>query len=182
MNKAFYACVNLKTIYCDHNWKWRVDNCGSSNAPELFYGCFNLVGGNNTAYDTNHTDVEFARPDGENGNFGYFTSSQVCSYAIWCEDVQTLYFAAGPMGSNMYDIGGSFNGQNITNVWQYFENMTKDWKQEVREQCKQVVFDESFQTVSLSNLKSFFCQFSNLSSIEGLEFLNTNNGKYVLWM
>ena len=37
-------------------------------------GCTRLVGGKGTAYDSNHTDAEYARIDGGLDNPGYFTA------------------------------------------------------------------------------------------------------------
>ena len=68
----FYNCDNLTTIYSDTSWD--IDNV--TNSRYMFYGCTHLVGGENTTYDANHIDKEYAHVDGGPSNPGYFTATQ----------------------------------------------------------------------------------------------------------
>ena len=65
----FYKCKNLESIYCDADWtQWS----SLIYSQDMFYGCTKLKGGKGTAYDATHTDEAYARPDGEDGEPGYF--------------------------------------------------------------------------------------------------------------
>ena len=66
----FNGCTALKTIECNNDWSKQLPpDCDSE---EMFEECTSLVGGNKTAYSSDHTDASYARPD-EDGNPGYFT-------------------------------------------------------------------------------------------------------------
>ena len=69
MKHLFNDCEELRTIYVGDGWN-------TSNVTEsdyMFENCYNLVGGQGTKYDENHTDVEYAHIDGGESNPGYFT-------------------------------------------------------------------------------------------------------------
>ena len=71
---VFLSCMfngseNLKTIYIGQGWKI----CKKTDGLEMFKNCNNLIGGQGTKYDENHTDVEYAHIDGGESNPGYFT-------------------------------------------------------------------------------------------------------------
>lgn len=72
MDYMFYECNLLEKIYCDADWS---GTTATSNG--MFYGCENLVGGNNTAYDDSHVNAAYAIQDGLNGKPGYFTKKPV---------------------------------------------------------------------------------------------------------
>ena len=65
----FEWCENLKTIYVGDGWNTNSVIFGR----EMFRGCSNLIGGQETKYDENHIDTEYARIDGGESNPGYFT-------------------------------------------------------------------------------------------------------------
>ena len=69
-NGMFANCVNLKTIYVNSK-KWNLSNL--SNSEYMFYNATNLVGENNTKFDLNHIDKEYARID-SNKKPGYLSS------------------------------------------------------------------------------------------------------------
>jgi len=62
----------LETIYCNTDFN---DLTSLENSDVMFGGCFVLVGGNGTTYDTSlPKDKTYARPDDPaNGKPGYFT-------------------------------------------------------------------------------------------------------------
>ena len=65
----FYKCKNLESIYCDADWtQWS----SLIYSQDMLYGCTKLKGGKGTAYDANHTDEAYARPDGGSDAPGYF--------------------------------------------------------------------------------------------------------------
>ena len=69
MSDMFGGCKALTTIYAGDGWSTEKVRDGSS----MFSGCTNLVGGEGTAYDENHTDYTYARIDGGTEAPGYFT-------------------------------------------------------------------------------------------------------------
>ena len=69
MSWMFYDCFKLKTIYASENFK--IDQVTRDN--DMFQDCTELVGGNETKYDKNHIDKEYARIDGGTSAPGYFT-------------------------------------------------------------------------------------------------------------
>lgn len=69
LRQLFFVCTNLKTIYVSDNWNLNAE----AKSENMFGGCIKLVGENGTAYDANHTDKEYARIDGKDGQPGYFT-------------------------------------------------------------------------------------------------------------
>ena len=172
MASMFSGCRNLETIYADNDWNTE-QVAGNSG---MFSDCEKLVGGNGTAYDSNHKDKDYARIDRE-GTPGYFTKKP---YAIWCESNSTLYFTNPETGS--YAVGDTYDEQPITNVWrvdtkqgngedpQWFSNSIDGWTTK----CTEVVFDESFKTVKPKSLRRWFAGFAKLTTIEGLEYLNTS--------
>lgn len=68
IDEMFFNCNSLTTIYSSSDWD--LSSLFSSN---MFYGCTSLVGGNGTAYNSSHTNGEYARID-RVGNPGYFTA------------------------------------------------------------------------------------------------------------
>ena len=69
MTYMFFDCPELTTIFVDEG-NWNTENVSSSDY--MFSHSINLVGGNGTKYDENHTDYEYARVD-KPGQPGYLT-------------------------------------------------------------------------------------------------------------
>ena len=76
MRQMFSGNWIMTTILANENFITtaitEADNNHSSE--EMFFGCQALIGGNNTPYDSSHTDKEYARVD-VTGTPGYFTYS-----------------------------------------------------------------------------------------------------------
>ena len=71
----FAACSKLATIKCDQDWnKLPGAINGAISAEDMFFGSTKLKGGKGTAYDANHVDKGYARPDAP-GFPGYFTGT-----------------------------------------------------------------------------------------------------------
>ena len=62
---------NMSRIYVSDRWSTEK----VTNGSEMFYLCANLVGGQGTKYDYNHSDYTYAHIDGGADNPGYFTSA-----------------------------------------------------------------------------------------------------------
>ena len=188
MNYMFSDCPQLKTIYCDNDWD-------TSKVPEnvkdkVFYNSPNLVGGNGTVYAESHVGYEYARVDRE-GTPGYFTMVKEI-YVIWCEDNATLYFA---YGDNRNIQGGTHDGHAVTKYWtednggslyvaveensydlrpKWSANFIAENPDYIADKCQSVVFEPSFSGARPTNLRLWFTGFKQLTSIEGLENLNTS--------
>lgn len=65
----FYKCSGLTTIYVGDGWSTQAVTLDDG----MFRFCYNLVGGQGTVYNGNHTDVAYAHIDGGPSNPGYFT-------------------------------------------------------------------------------------------------------------
>ena len=102
--------------------------------------------------------------------------AQQTPYVIWCEDNGTLYFTNSTKTNAQ---GGTYDGQTITGVWSG-DAVTNsedqpDWSYTVNEEgCTSLVFDESFKSVKPKCLSKWFFRYKNLTSITGIENLNTS--------
>ncbi len=68
LDRMFYHCTNLRTIYAKNDAVWKNLTCN-----DVFTDCTALVGGNGTKYNANNTKYTYARVDGYEGKKGYFT-------------------------------------------------------------------------------------------------------------
>ena len=159
MRYMFNNCINLTTIYCNKDW-----NTGNvTNSSEMFKGCSKLVGV--ASYDdSNANDITFANPE-----TGYFTDSSKPKEAYAVLDGSTLKFyydqrKAGRAGAKYelsWDIddfpGWANNGEGNDAI------ITVD-------------FDESFSDYDgLTNSTNMFYNLKNLTTINRLDRLNTEN-------
>ena len=158
----FDGCAALTTIYCTDVW----------NAPaistNMFNGCAELVGGNQTPYSTIHKDKEYARLDGLGGLPGYFTNTA---------EVYTEYDGAGVL------------------TYRYDDQRLKSYKKAEKYDCAKkrfedyhnditkVIIDASMKDANLKttaamfngSISSYGYGLENLETIEGWENLKTEN-------
>lgn len=136
--------------------------------------------------------------DGTNGRF--VTGDKVMQ-ALWTADNATLTFVYRPL----YSAGQKFNGKTITNVWsgngftgqvtganqavqlmngEYVAEqfITKNWTSTVKGTLTNVVFDASFAEARPSTLRGWFSGLTKLTTIEGMENLNTENVTNLSWL
>ena len=144
MNNMFYGCSALTTIYASD--KFVTDNV--SHGLDMFTGCESLKD-----YSDSKTDHTYAYcgPD------GYFTP--VFDYAEFDNATGTLTFRRGlskPAGA--YDLN---EGDN-----------TPEWSDQSTNISK-VVFDASFANARPTSCCHWFDGCTNLTQIEGIENLNT---------
>ena len=71
MKAMFDGCSILTSIYVSSEWTTASVTEGSN----MFRYCTNLVGGQGTTYDANHTDYTYAHIDGGTSNPGYLTQA-----------------------------------------------------------------------------------------------------------
>lgn len=152
MFSAFENCENLKTIYVTSAFTTDKVISGSS----VFDGCVNLPN-----FNPAKTSVEMAHT----GEGGYLTVA-TDSWVRWDAPTGTLSFHRGatkPVGENILDLGyGNY----------------PNWDTHAAE-IKKVVFKAGFRDETHWTCSKWFSGCTNLTSIEGIENLNTSNVKYM---
>ena len=146
MSYMFEGCSSLTTIYCNEDWD-------SGKGFNMFNGCENLVGGKGTPYDFEYTDDSYAHPDQAN-NPGYFTKNDIYSMLSSDGKTLTIYY-----GANQQDVDADYPTANLTDAQ--------------REVITTVVFDKSVKEARPQSTAQWFSNFHNLTSIEHLDYLNT---------
>ena len=160
----FYGCETLTTIWCRNDWSTRLNQMISSH---MFYGCENLVGGHGTVYDSQYTNAAYARPDGGTEAPGYFTRQEV--YTEYDEVTQTLTY--------YYD-DQILTRTGITEVYDPVANPDAVRFTGYYDKVVKAVIDPSMKEAALTSTCGMFYSgempgLSNLTTIEGLENLNT---------
>ena len=154
---TIYASDKFVTTACEF------DDC-------MFEECANLVGA--VPYDENKVGKEMA-----NYTTGYFTdiASKVAeSYAVFDEDTNTLTFKHDtnkPAGAFALNEGDNAPGWYKSNDDGSNANI-----------IKKVVFDASFANARPTSCYKWFYGCTDLTTIEGIEYLNTENVTNMGWM
>lgn len=152
MVDAFSNCKNLKTIYVTSAFTTDKVTLGFS----IFDGCVNLPN-----FNPAKTGVKMAHT----GEGGYLTAA-TASWVRWDAPTGTLTFhrsGTKPVGDNIYEL-------------QYGNR--QDWNDHAAE-IKKVVFKAGFRDETHTTCSKWFSGCTNLTSIEGIENLNTSNVKYM---
>lgn len=152
MLSAFQYCKNLKAIYVTS--AFTTDKV--TEGPQAFAGCVNLPN-----YNPDKTGVEMAHT----GEGGYLTAASA-TWVRWDAPTGTLSFhrsGTKPVGDNIYEL-------------QYGNR--QDWNDHAAE-IKKVVFKAGFRDETHTMCSKWFSGCTNLTSIEGIENLNTSNVKYM---
>ena len=147
----FADCSALKTIYASDKFVTSKVQSGEG----MFALCKNLKG-TILEYNNSKTDHTYANC----GTNGYFTP--VFEYAEFNEGTGTLTFKRGlskPKGAYALNLEASEPG----------------WWSTHRYEIKKVVFDASFANARPTSCYYWFCNCSELTDIEGIENLNTEN-------
>ena len=162
MSSMFELCYNLGTITVGEGWT--VENVTSSE--NMFRVCSSLTGEKGTRYqDENPTDKTYAHIDGGTGNPGYLTDING-PYAALSQDGKTLTF---------YN-----DGQRLTRTEKTYSLSTSltaqpEWRTDgTNATIEGVVFDESFAEARPVRTQSWFAGMTNLTSLTGMENLNTS--------
>ena len=156
MSYMFHRCSSLTTVYVGS--KWTIAKIVSSE--KMFNGCAAIKGEKGTIYDATHTDAWYAHIDGGTDNPGYFTRG-THAYAVDDNGVLTFYYDKQRyvhMGTT-YDMNTGKNNPG--------------WY-DVRTQVTKVVFDPSFTDARPTSTNCWFYEMGNLTSITGLQYLNTS--------
>lgn len=150
MLSAFQNCKNLKTIYVTSAFT----TVKVTEGRTAFAGCVNLPN-----YTTDKTGVEMAHT----GAGGYLTAASA-SWVRWDAPTGTLSFHRGatkPADDNILDLG-------------YGDD--PNWDTQAAK-IKKVVFKAGFRDETHTTCANWFNGCTNLTSIEGIENLNTSNVK-----
>jgi len=156
MSWMFANCSALKTIYCPNTWQ-----CKSSQ--KMFAGCTKLQGA--VKYDASKTDVTMANP-----NNGYFTI-KLEAYVHMSADKTTLtFFYDTKRASREGTTWGIEEKRNdVTDVPAWASTKTSP-----NNTTTKVVIDKSFDGFYPTSTAYWFMYFKQLTTIEGLQHLNTS--------
>ena len=146
MTAMFHKCSALKTIYASN--KFVTDQV--TEGTGMFSDCLNLKD-----YTSSKEDPTYANC----GPTGYFTYGR--GYAMFDNATETLTFSYKgfkPEGAYELNEGGN----------------TPEWISK-NSYVKKVVFDASFANARPTSCFSWFRGCENLTTIEGIEYLNTEN-------
>ena len=168
MSGMFDGCSALTTIYASD--KFVTTACKYDY--NMFEGCTNLVGA--VPYDEYKIGKEMA-----NYTTGYFTdiASKVAeSYAVFDEATNTLTFKHD---TNKPDGAFALNeGENLPG-WYKFDDNNHSHNANI---IKKVIFDASFANARPTSCYNWFYGCTDLTTIEGIEYLNTENVTNMSWM
>ena len=168
MSFMFCSDPALTTIYASD--KFVTTAC--EKAENMFAECANLVGA--VPYDENKVGKEMA-----NYTTGYFTdiASKVAElYAVFDEATNTLTFkhdTKKPDGAFALNEGGNLPG------WYKFDDNNHSHNANI---IKKVIFDASFANARPTSCYNWFYGCTDLTTIEGIEYLNTENVTNMSWM
>ena len=158
----------LTTIYASD--KFVTTAC--EKGQNMFKDCTNLVGA--VSYDKNNVGKEMA-----NYTTGYFTdiaSKAAESYAVFDEATNTLTFKHDtnkPAGAFALNEGENLPG------WYKFDDNNHSHNANI---IKKVIFDASFANARPTSCYNWFYGCTDLTTIEGIEYLNTENVTNMSWM
>ena len=151
MGNMFFGCSSLTTIYASSKFV----TTQVSNSSGMFYNCEKLIGEEVWAKDK-ATDKTYAKIEG-----GYFSGG--IPRVKYADGTLTFFLTSKEtLGENEYGIYGL--GAKPDWVWKN-PNVTKVTK---------VVFDPAFANARPTNCYAWFQDYVNLTSIEGIEYLNTS--------
>ncbi len=149
MGYMFYNCSSLTTIYASSKFV----TPQVSKSFNMFYNCKKLKGEEVGWTRDKATDKTYAKIEG-----GYFSRIPRVKYA---DGTLTFFLTSKEtLGENEYELNSGANPPG--------------WKTHCKEITK-VVFEASFANARPTNCYAWFVNFKNLTQIEGIENLNTEN-------
>ena len=149
MYSMFYNCSSLTTIYASSKFV----TPQVSQSFNMFYNCKKLKGEEVGWTRDKATDKTYAKIEG-----GYFSRIPRVKYA---DGTLTFFLTTKEtLGENEYELNSGANPPG--------------WKTHCKEITK-VVFEASFANARPTNCYAWFVNFKNLTQIEGIENLNTEN-------
>ena len=150
MYQMFYNCKSLQAIYCQDTWN-------PNTSSKLMFGlCTSLKGGLGFEYDSNCTTAAYANP----GERGYFTTKE--PYALLSDNNTKLTFYYGEKPADGMSVG-PFTIANDRGWYNYSSKIAT------------VEFNSSMADCNtITSTRHWFSRV-NMSNIEGLKYLNTEN-------
>ena len=106
MASMFAYCSKLTTICCFSDWSGT-----EANSSNMFGGCTALVGGMGTKYN-GVTDATYARPDGGEGDEGYFTAPVAAPEDLVTEPYNFKGFDTYYEKDDFHEVQVGFYGEN----------------------------------------------------------------------
>ena len=162
MSGMFKGCGKLTGIISEKTWQ-----CLHSEG--MFKGCTRLKGA--VAYDADKTDVKMANPE-----TGYFRKNApenvVEAYVLQNPDKTTLTFYYDPLRNTRT---GTTWDIDETDAKYYYLSAWAGTEEHPNTTTTKVVFDASFQNYRPTIMFGWFFYYKALTTIEGLEYLNTEN-------
>ena len=156
MSYMFYGCTNLTTIYSNDDWSI-VDRVNDFDSDNMFYHCTSLPN-----YQDDEDDITYAKPISMGG---YFTGSGPLAYAVLTSDGNLTFY---------YD-ENSAERANDQNTVKIFYNFVWDDEEQSYTQITTATFDASFSDYPITSTDCMFEGLKYLTTINGLEYLNTSN-------
>ena len=164
MSYMFLNCKNLVTIYAGDGWSTAAL---TNRNNEMFYSCQSLVGGQGMTYRSNCISAHFAHIDGGPSNPGYFTAAGTEAYACYTPSNTTLTFYYDKYRSSR--TGTTYNVNEADNAPDWYNDETN-----YNYNVTKVVFNASFANARPTSTHSWFFEMGSLTSISGLNYLNTS--------
>ena len=163
MKNMFYGCTNLTTITVASEW----NTDAVTESSDMFFDCTSIKGRKGTTYDPNHVDKSYAHNDEGASNPGYLTD-KLEVYAIEESEsgkyVLTFYYDNKKKTRDYPKSIGPFSSFNAVSWYSHAY-----WFNTVR-------FDSSMaECTNITSTAYWFYGFTELTTIEGLEYLNTSN-------
>ncbi len=174
MDYMFDYCFKLKTIYATNSFV----TTAVTDSTYMFTNNYQLVGGNGTAYSgLNPIDKTYAHIDGGTANPGYFTLGS----ALMPGDTTNTFLRTSINKSDIESISFvNSTGNRTANAVTVFDVSTNQngsvlaWY-ELNQNNKYDLYIGQDGGVIASSGKDLFNGLTNLTTISGLEYLNTTN-------
>ena len=157
MNSMFAGCQALKTIEASDGWI--LANVKSST--DMFRDCYALVGSAGTQYDETHVGMDYAHFDSLDDP-GYLTNK------LNANGLYTAYAVDDEKGTLTFYYDGEKKNR-LGKILSYTNAVST-----VKSSLETCVFDPSFASFMLTNLRNFFAGCKKLKTIIGIENLNTS--------
>ncbi len=162
MSCMFQACENLTTIYVSNNFI----TSSVTDSENMFLDCHSLKG--DIAYDADKKEVDYAKT--EDGYLTLYTGP----YVRLNEGTLTFYYGNGRQeGDYTLEVADE---EYAGPQWMIRDDEDEDEDDEDEDEAlsvTKVVFDESFSKARPTTTQLWFYQMQELTNVEGLENLNT---------
>ena len=114
------------------------------------------------------------------------SASAQTAYAIWCADAKTLYF---DYTTSSITAGSTYQGQTVTNVWSGEDVLNTKffyyggkwgvtycvWYEAAHSTAERAVIQDAFKGAPVKKTNGWFCEFQNLTAVEGLGNISGDN-------